>query len=410
MKKNFLALCALSAIALTGVVSCGSGSEDEKEDNIINISFVPSRDSQDLTETASALAKVLNKIVPEYEYKINVGTSYAAVTEALLSEQADIGFLTASGFAQIETTEPGKVDVLMTSVRDGYQVQIDVGNGQQSEEIRKQQVEAMNSKDYKCSKDNKTYLGQQTEGKENQVNFYNSVCFVLSDAERAKLGKPALDKNKDGKVTVDELAGTTVALQGQTSGAGYLYPSFFLNNLKNEANRNVWFGANWNTTITNTDYLNKNGMTFVDNGADASKGQIKGVKSDGGYDAAFQNVMSGQVDAAFGFMDIRYTQGFNKESSSYYHDEDLWKKTVTVCMTTPIYNDTISARATLSQAKKDAIKRAFKGAAADGKKDEKGTGAYLLYNIYSHTGYKDAKASDFASEVEMYKWKVANGK
>ena len=79
-------------------------------------------------------------------------------------------------------------------------------------------------------------------------------------------------------------------------------------------------------------------------------------------------------------------------------------------MTTPIYNDTISARATLSQAKKDAIKEAFKGAAVDGTKDEKGSGAYLLYNIYSHTGYKDAKASDFASEVEMYKWKVANGK
>lgn len=64
MKKNFLALCALSAIALTGVVSCGGGTTEE-EDNIINISFVPSRDSQDLTETAGALAKVLNKIVPE---------------------------------------------------------------------------------------------------------------------------------------------------------------------------------------------------------------------------------------------------------------------------------------------------------------------------------------------------------
>ena len=195
MKKNFLVLCALSAIALTGIVSCG-GTTEKEDDNIINISFVPSRDSQDLTETAGALAKVLHKIVPEYEYKINVGTSYAAVTEALLSEQADIGFLTASGFAQIETTEPGKVEVLMTSVRDGYQVQIDVGEGKQSEKIRKQQVEAMNSADYKCSKDNKTYLGQQTEGKENQVNFYNSVCFVLSDAERAKLGKPALEKTE----------------------------------------------------------------------------------------------------------------------------------------------------------------------------------------------------------------------
>lgn len=55
MKKNFLVLCALSAIALTGIVSCG-GTTEKEDDNIINISFVPSRDSQDLTETAGALA------------------------------------------------------------------------------------------------------------------------------------------------------------------------------------------------------------------------------------------------------------------------------------------------------------------------------------------------------------------
>lgn len=408
MKKSKLAfgLFACSVFAISGAItSCGS-----KEKTQVKIQFVPSRDSDSLATLASQLEPILEKYAPDYEFEIKTGTSYAAVTEALASDQIDFGFLTASGYAQIESEEPGLVDVLLTSVRDGYQVQLDVGNGKQSEEIRKSQVDAMNGKNnYKCSLDNKSYLGQQTQGKENQVTFYNSICFTLNDEERAKLGKEPLDANGDGDITIDELAGKTVIRQSQTSGAGYLYPSFFLNNLSKEENQNIWFGSNWKETITNTDYLKEHGMTMVEDNPDASKGEIKAVSLGSGYDLAFSAVMNGQVDAAWGFMDIRYANGFTKSSTDYYKDEDLWNKTKTVCMTTPIYNDTISVRSNLEDSTKEAVKNAFIKAAADGDKDTEGTGAYILYNVYSHTGYKVPGENDYDSEVEMYKWKVSHG-
>lgn len=409
MKKSKIALglFACSVFAISGAVtSCG----ESNEKTLVKIQFVPSRDADSLATLASQLEPVLEKYAPDYEFEIKTGTTYAAVTEALISDQIDFGFLTASGYAQIETEEPGLVDVLLTSVRDGYQVQLDVGEGKQSESIRKQQVDAMNGKsNYACSLDGKGYLGQQTQGDANKVTFYNSVCFTLSDEERAKLGKEPLDTNGDGDVTIDELAGKTVVRQGQTSGAGYLYPSFFLNNLQKEENQKIWFGSDWKKTITDTDYLAKNGMTMVEKDADASKGQINAVALGTGYDGALAAVMSGQADAAWGFMDIRYANGFTKSSTEWYQDEDLWKKTKTVCMTTPIYNDTISVRSNLDDSVKEAVKNAFIAAAADGDKNTEGTGAYILYNVYSHTGYKVPGENDYDSEVEMYKWKVAHG-
>lgn len=405
-KTKILALSAACLFSACTLAACGGNDNT----NLITIQFVPSRDAQALATSAKALVPILKKYEPNYDYEITTGTDYAAVTQALYSDQIDIGFLTASGYAQSEVEKPGKVDLLLTSTRDGYQVQNDTGNGAQTEENRKAMVDNMNSADYKCSTDKKAYLGQQTSGDENKVTFYNSVLFSLSDSERAAKKLAPLDANNDGEITVDELAGKTVAIQGQTSGAGYLYPSFFLFNLSKEENRKVWMGKDYASTITDSETLNKDGMTIVDGEPDAKKGQIKGLQTKG-YDAALAAVMNGQVDAAFGFMDIRYANGYNKEGTPWYKDDKLFsEKTRTIAMTPGIYNDTISCRANLDQAKKDAVVNAFKKASKDGDKNTKGTGAQILYEIYSHTGYKDGDPEAYKSEVEMYKWKVAHGK
>ncbi len=403
-KSKILALGAITLIASASLASCGG--EDE---NLITIQFVPSRDSQALANSAKALIPILEKYEPNYKFEITTGNDYAAVTQALYSDQIDVGFLTASGYAQSETEKPGVVDLLLTSVRDGYQVQNDTGNGAQTEANRKAMVDNMNSSSYKCSTDNKTYLGQQTSGDANKVTFYNSILFSLTDEERATKDLDKLDKNGDGKITIDELAGKTVAIQGQTSGAGYLYPSFFLFNLSKEENRTIWMSNDYSNIITDATTLNKDGMTLVENNPDASKGQIKGLSTKG-YDAALAAVMSGQVDAAFGFMDIRYANGYNKEGTEWYQDASIFTKTTTIAMTPGIYNDTISCRANLSDAKKKAVVNAFTKASQDGTKDQEGSGAKILYDIYSHTGYKAGDKEAYQSEVEMYKWKVAHGK
>jgi ABC-type phosphate/phosphonate transport system substrate-binding protein len=67
----------------------------------INIQFVPSRDLGQLATLASNLEQLLNKKKDKYEFRITTGTSYAATTEAMLSAQVDVGFLTASGYAEV---------------------------------------------------------------------------------------------------------------------------------------------------------------------------------------------------------------------------------------------------------------------------------------------------------------------
>jgi ABC-type phosphate/phosphonate transport system substrate-binding protein len=69
----------------------------------------------------------------------------------------------------------------------------------------------------------------------------------------------------------------------------------------------------------------------------------------------------------------------------------------------PIYNDTISARANLPEATKEAVMNAFeKTAPRMATITTEGTGAYYLYQIYSHTGYSEAKDSDFDGERAFY--------
>jgi hypothetical protein len=65
-----------------------------------------------------------------------------------------------------------------------------------------------------------------------------------------------------------------------------------------------------------------------------------------------------------------------------------------------------AATKSISQGKKDAIKAAFKAAAADGDKTDATTPAGMLFQIYSHTGYNDAKDSDFDPVKTMYKWQA----
>ena len=71
-------------------------------------------------------------------------------------------------------------------------------------------------------------------------------------------------------------------------------------------------------------------------------------------------------------------------------------------------NDTISVYSGLSAEKQAAIKTAFKAAVKDGSKDDVTTAAGLIYQIYSHTGYVDAKDADYDSARDMYRWTLAH--
>ena len=361
MKKNVVTLYAAAAASLLligGVTSCGNNNGKGAK-KVINIQFVPSNDPGKLAILAKNMEPMLEKIEPDYKFKITTGDSYAATTTGLLSNQLDIGFLTASGYAEATVKHPGKVEVLMTSVRKGYQVQQDYKGEADQRKAMNGEIEGYE------------YLGQQSDL---DVNWYSSQLVVSKECYK--------DANNDGKIDILDMAGKKLGRQGSTSGAGYLRP------LK---------------------YLNDNGMKMV---STLSKDPIKNKEVQGveikGYTAACEALMAGDIDGFWGYTDVRYSNFYSKKDSTHFEDKKLFTDYKVMAITDGIYNDTISCRANLEPEIKAAVKNAFKTLIKDGDKNEEGTGAYYLYNLYSHTGYTDAKDEDFEGERQFYKFCIDN--
>ena len=384
--KRKMMMCAALLPVLFSLVGC------KKDPNQIDVVFVPSRDATALGESAKKLEPVLDQIMKDnnlpYYFKISTSTTYSAAGTALMNSQADVGFLTGTSYAQMTVDHPGSVEVLLTAVRSGFKVQTtDYKNPNNTEEGRHKQVQAMNGEI-----DGYKYLAEQDTV--NVANSYNSI--LISNRNHKENGVATEIKY------VDDLIGKQVGIQSNSSGAGYNYPKLFLSNMKNEANRKIWFRPD--SQYLNNDYIKEHGLTIVSGEPDASKGEIKGVEIKG-YDAAFTEVMNENSNFAgvWGFMDIRYSNGYNKTDGKYNGDESVFTNTYTVAMTDPIFNDTISVRSGLEQEKKDAVKLAFNTAVKQGDVKTEGTGANLIYNIYSHTGYVDGVDANYENERTIYK-------
>ncbi len=364
MRKS-LCLCASLAALMMVATTTSCGNKDDS--SVIKIQFVPSNDPDTLGALAKRLEPVLHEITPEYTYEISVGTSYNATTEGLLSNQLDIGFLTASGYAQATLQDPGEIEVLLTSVRKGYKVQVE----DYKDDVTKQ-MQAMNGEI-----DGYKYLGQQSDV---DVNWYTSQLSVRNEYYK--------DTNNDGTIDVKDLAGLKIGRMGATSGAGYLRP------LK---------------------YLNDYGMSMVDQTKydkateEEKKTMIIGVEQTD-YGAAFNNTQDGTIAGFWGFTDVRYAQGYIKKDNPYFNKEEAFTKTKVIAITDGIYNDTISARSNLEDAKKEAVKKAFKEAIkmTDKIEGQDMSPSEILYKVYSHTGYTEAKDSDFDGEREFYQYCVDN--
>ena len=413
MKKSLtLAVLALSTL---GMVSCNqtassgnSGSENTGKKETITLQFVPSNDAQTVLTRAKQLEPFFEKICPEYNFDMNVGTSYAVVNTALANGQIDGGFLTASGYAQESIENPGKVELLLSAARAGYKVQADDFPGL-TEEAREKQREAMNGTITKSGEkvtdankaDAYVYRGEQSS---TVVNYYCSVVLTLRDSERTKLGLTALDKNGDGEVSLAELhdAKAVWGTMTATSSSGFVYPTYYL----------------YNHGYTKG-FTSKNNYEALS--ADDQKLYTINAPQEG-YPQMVDNLMNGQIDVAVGFFDIRYGSAFVQTDGKYHNDESLFTKTYTQAVLDPIMNDTVCVNAKISDAKKAAIKKVLKAAVDpkqggdkndDGvKNDLDGDGqpspAYLVYQIYSHTGYVDGKDSDYDAAREMYEWTLKN--
>ena len=384
-KKLFggLLMCATALVSMAG---CGESKE------VIKLQLTASKPGEVLNQNAKALEPYLEEEMPDFDFQISVGTDFSADAVGLQARTIDAAFMTASTFATSEIAQPDKIDMILRSTRSGFKVIEDFADDEgshNSEEAREMQRQAMNGKNPKTGE---AYDYKAED--EGIVSYYYAECIIKKE------NVEAWDTNDDGEVSLAELAGKKICMQGATSPAGYSYPRYAFSQ---ETNNGAW----------------ANGMTMVTGTADASKGEYQYVQGSG-YSTDFNSLMNGTVDALWGYMDVRkdaYNGGAGWES--WKNDASVFTDTYTVALTQGILNDGIAVRSDMDSDTKTALANAFKklvttgdntddGSENDVDKDGKPSPSYIIKSLYSHTGYEDAKNSDYDEEIAFQKWSNAN--
>lgn len=112
---NFIRLGLLLTI-LVYLIGCTPKGELGTESNPIKMYFVPSMEAGKVVRSGEAIADLLLKETG-YHFEVAVPTSYAAVIEAMGSNEADIAWL--APFAYILANSKYDAEVALTTVRNG---------------------------------------------------------------------------------------------------------------------------------------------------------------------------------------------------------------------------------------------------------------------------------------------------
>lgn len=302
--KKISALIFPLLLALPVMASCASSEVVDTDPENIVVRFVPSNQAtQDpaMLLKLSGIETLLETMIPGHTFDLDITTDYEALTEAMVSGQVHVGFLTSQQYAYVTVEEPNKVEVLLSSVRNAYAAQIDAeGNEITDKATILANVNAA------------TYNGELHETA--KVTSYYSMLIVKQDSTIQ---------------SVADLEGKTVATGSPSSGSGYVYPAVL---------------------------LNQNGLSFTTEtpGTD----QVQNVQISGGHQAQIMAMVNGQTDAAFAFLDARSgTTAFDAYNA--VEGQNIYRDLRVVDISNGIYNDTISAVTSLSAELKAAIQTAF---------------------------------------------------
>jgi ABC-type phosphate/phosphonate transport system substrate-binding protein len=268
----------------------------------------------------------------------------------MASEQVHAGFLTSQQYAFATLEFPDKFDVLLSSVRNAYNAQVDVAG----QIITDPQViiDKMNAPGYDASTTSAV-----------KVSSYYSALYVRN-AQLAEIETAGGWENW--------IKGKTVATQGVTSGSGYVYPAVL---------------------------LDEAGLKFVDtaNAAPVAANNEVGFKVVSGHQNSVLSLLNEEVDGVFTFMDARgHATAFNawKEANP---GKTPFTETKAAALTPAIYNDTITTIASLTPELREALGEAFIDVVATPEGGE-------ALAIYNHTGYLFADDADYDGERLVYQF------
>lgn len=348
MKKLFVIL--LTGLMCLGLAACGpkQGSDNTADTNkkptSLKLEFVPSKDADVIITGTKNLPELLSKAMKEQGYEIpaenieiTVGTNYDATGEALAAGTIDLGWLPGGTYALYSN----EVDVILTAARAGLS------------------NDSTNPADWNTEA-NKTLKNGP------QVTFYRSLIYAAPTEKGKAL---AAKVNAGEKLTWEELADATWAVQKTSSSAGYVYPTMWL--MDNYDGKKL-------TDLPNVTTL------------------------DSGYGSAFAQAAAEQVDII-----VCYADGRNDYEASWTlpvdqkdetgkqgmgRKDSIWNEMNVIGVTDKIYNDTVA----ITKAKPEVYNPEFIAAAQtalinvinseEGKK---------IFSVYSHSGYEKAVDADY---------------
>ncbi|GAK39441.1 phosphonate ABC transporter phosphonate-binding protein [Paenibacillus sp. TCA20] len=244
----------------------------------LKISFVPSKDPEDIITATDPLKDLLKEQLSTQgfevgEISIDVGTTYEAVGEALSAGTTDIGFIPGGTYALYDDG----ADVILTATRAGLSNDSDA------------------PKDWNENK--------PTEPTSEQATYYRSLVIAGPSAKGQELAEKV---NNGEELSWEELNDANWAVMSTTSSAGYIYPT-------------LWLQSNYQKSITD----------------------LSNVVTSDSYGSSFGRLAAEQVDVIVAFADARrdyaeqWTSEFNRTSP-------IWDETNVIGVTQGIYNDTIS--------------------------------------------------------------------
>ena len=195
--KRFLALLSVLVLSMSMLVGCGSKTADNDE---LVVYFVPSRDPAEIQKATKPLAEMLKAELSKLGYdfekvRIEVGTSFEAVGEALSSGTAQVGFIPGGTYVLYDDG----VDVALTATRFGLN------------------HDSENPADWNTA---------PTENTDKKVTYYRSLVIAGPSAKGQEL---AAKINNGEKLTLEDIQSATWGVSSNTtSPAGYIYPSLWL--------------------------------------------------------------------------------------------------------------------------------------------------------------------------------------
>ncbi|MBE4906440.1 PhnD/SsuA/transferrin family substrate-binding protein [Bacillus luteolus] len=322
---TIMAACGESEETSTSTTDNQTASETAKKEepsdkntkiDELKVSFVPSKDPEQIITTTEPLKGLLKEELAKMGYDvsevtIDVGTTYEAVGEALAAGTTDVGLIPGGTYVLYDDG----AEVILTATRAAL---------------------SNDSDQPKEWNDNKP-----TEGlKDKQATYYRSILIAGPTEKGQQL---AAKVNNGEELTWEDLDSANWAVMSSSSSAGYIYPT-------------LWMQDKYGKSLTDLS---------------------KVVQSDS-YGSSFARLAAGQADVIVAYADAR-RDNEGKWTTDLGRTTSIWDETNVIGVTAPIYNDTVSV-SKHSKIMDEKLKAAIQDAFINIAQTEEGKNVIAIYS------------------------------